>query len=170
MYLIEFFADKVPYVDNGWDVLHTFIRVPAGAILAARTFGDINPALELAAVLAGGTIAFAAHGTKAATRLALNVSPEPFSNWFASIGEDLAVFGSIWMIFHHPILHAHPDRLFSRPGRLAGAEVIAHGEARLSGPARSTARGQTGSASAHRFTAARLERHGGSSSPPANEV
>jgi hypothetical protein len=104
MYLIEFFADKVPYVDNGWDVLHTFIRVPAGAILAARSLGDVNPALELAAVLAGGTIAFAAHGTKTATRLALNVSPEPFSNWFASIGEDLAVFGSIWLIFHHPIL------------------------------------------------------------------
>src|SRR5436189_624378 len=88
MYFIEFFADKVPYVDNGWDVLHTFIRVPAGAILAARTLGDVNPALELAAVLAGGTIAFAAHGTKMATRLALNVSPEPFSNWFASIAED----------------------------------------------------------------------------------
>jgi len=104
MYLIEFFADKVPYVDNGWDVLHTFIRVPAGAILAARTLGDVNPALELAAVLAGGTIALAAHGTKTATRLALNVSPEPFSNWVASISEDVMVFGSIWMIFHHPIL------------------------------------------------------------------
>jgi hypothetical protein len=104
MYLIEFFADKVPYVDNGWDVIHTFIRVPAGAILAARTLGDVNPALELAAVLAGGTVAFAAHGTKMATRLAINTSPEPFSNWFASIGEDLAVFGSIWMIFHYPLL------------------------------------------------------------------
>jgi hypothetical protein len=104
MYLIEFFADKVPYVDNGWDVLHTFIRVPAGAILAARTLGDVNPALELAAVLAGGTIALAAHGTKTATRLALNVSPEPFSNWVASISEDVMVFGSIWMIFNHPIL------------------------------------------------------------------
>ena len=104
MYLIEFFADKVPYVDNGWDVLHTFIRVPAGAILAARTLGDVNPALELAAVLAGGTIALAAHGTKTATRLALNVSPEPFSNWVASISEDVMVFGSIWMSFHHPIL------------------------------------------------------------------
>jgi hypothetical protein len=104
MYLIEFFADKVPYVDNGWDVIHTFIRVPAGAILAARTLGDVNPALELAAVLAGGTIAFAAHSTKTATRLAINTSPEPFSNWFASIAEDLAVFGSIWLIFHHPIV------------------------------------------------------------------
>jgi len=104
MYLIEFFADKVPYVDNGWDVLHTFIRVPAGAILAARTLGDVNPALELAAVLAGGTIALAAHGTKTATRLALYVSAEPFSNWVASISEDVMVFGSIWMIFNHPIL------------------------------------------------------------------
>jgi hypothetical protein len=104
MYVIEFFADKVPYVDNGWDVLHTFIRVPAGAILAARALGDVNPALEFAAVLAGGTVALAAHGTKMATRLALNVSPEPFSNWFASIAEDLTVLGSIWMIFHHPML------------------------------------------------------------------
>ena len=104
MYLIEFFADKVPYVDNGWDVIHTFIRVPAGAILAARSLGDLNPALELAALLAGGTIALAAHGTKTATRLALNVSPEPFSNWLASFTEDLTVLGSIWMIFNHPLL------------------------------------------------------------------
>src|SRR4029450_1618929 len=79
-------------------------RVPAGAILAARTLGEVNPALELAAVLAGGTIAFAAHGTKMATRLALNVSPEPFSNWFASIGEDLAGVGSVWLVFPPPIL------------------------------------------------------------------
>lgn len=104
MYFIEFFADKVPYVDNGWDVLHTFIRVPAGALLASRAVGSMNPALELAALLAGGTVALAAHGTKATTRLAINVSPEPFSNWFASIGEDLAVLGGIWLIFHHPIV------------------------------------------------------------------
>lgn len=104
MYVIEFFADKVPYVDNGWDVLHTFIRVPAGALLAARTMGSMDPALELAALLAGGTVALAAHGTKATVRLAVNVSPEPFSNWFASVGEDLAVLGGIWLIFHHPLL------------------------------------------------------------------
>ena len=85
MYVIEFFADKVPYVDSGWDVLHTFIRVPAGAILAARSLGDMNPALELAALLAGGAIALAAHGTKATTRLAINASPEPFTNWAASV-------------------------------------------------------------------------------------
>ncbi|MGH7824930.1 MAG: DUF4126 domain-containing protein [Candidatus Binatia bacterium] len=104
MYTIEFFADKVPYVDTGWDALHTFIRVPAGAVLAARSLGDLNPALELTALLAGGTVALAAHGTKATARLAINASPEPFSNWFASITEDLAVLGSIWMIFNHPII------------------------------------------------------------------
>ena len=104
MYFIEFFADKVPYVDNGWDVLHTFIRIPAGALLAARAVGNVNPALEMAALLAGGTVALAAHGTKATVRLAVNVSPEPFSNWFASVGEDLAVLGGIWLIFHHPLL------------------------------------------------------------------
>jgi hypothetical protein len=104
MYVIEFFADKVPYVDSGWDVLHIFIRVPAGAILAARSLGDMNPALELVALLGGGAIALAAHGTKATTRLAINASPEPFSNWFASVTEDLAVLGGIWMIFNHPML------------------------------------------------------------------
>src|SRR5215470_10302820 len=104
MYVIEFFADKVPYVDSGWDVLHTFIRVPAGAILAAKALGPMNPALELAAILAGGSLAFAAHATKATTRLAINVSPEPFSNWAASVGEDVTVLGSLWLIFHHPLI------------------------------------------------------------------
>jgi Domain of unknown function (DUF4126) len=104
MYVIEFFADKVPYVDSGWDVLHTFIRVPAGAVLAARSIGDMNPALELAALLAGGTVALAAHGTKATVRLAINASPEPFSNWLASVTEDVAVLGGIWLIFNHPLL------------------------------------------------------------------
>jgi hypothetical protein len=104
MYVIEFFADKVPYVDSGWDILHTLIRVPAGAILAAKSLGDMSPALELAALLAGGTVALAAHGTKATVRLAINTSPEPFSNWAASFAEDVTVLGSIWMVFNHPIL------------------------------------------------------------------
>src|SRR3989442_14164878 len=104
MYFIEFFADKVPYVDNGWDVLHTFIRIPAGALLAARAVGSVNPAVELAALLAGGTVALAAHGTQATVRLAEDVNPEPFSNWVASVGEDLTVLGGIWLIFHHPAL------------------------------------------------------------------
>jgi hypothetical protein len=104
MYAIEFFADKIPFVDTGWDVLHTFIRVPAGAILAARSLGDMSPALETAALLAGGSIALAAHGTKATSRLAINSSPEPFSNWTASLVEDVAVLGGIWIIFNHPWL------------------------------------------------------------------
>ena len=104
MYFIEFFADKVPYLDTGWDALHTFIRVPAGAILAARSLGDMNPALELMALLAGGSIALIAHGTKATVRLAINASPEPFSNWAASVTEDLTVFGSLWLMFNHPIV------------------------------------------------------------------
>jgi Domain of unknown function (DUF4126) len=85
-------------------VLHTFIRIPAGAILAARSLGPMNPALELVALLGGGAVALAAHGTKATARLAINASPEPFSNWLASITEDLAVLGGIWMIFNHPVL------------------------------------------------------------------
>ena len=104
MYVIEFFADKVPYVDSGWDVLHTFIRIPAGAVLAARSLGDMNPALELMALLAGGAVALTAHGTKATVRLAINASPEPFSNWAASVTEDITVLGGLWMVFHHPLL------------------------------------------------------------------
>ena len=104
MYLIEFFADKVPYVDSGWDALHTFIRVPAGAILAAQSLGDLNPAMELMALLAGGSVSLVAHGTKATARLAINASPEPFSNWAASVTEDVTVLGSIWLMFHHPII------------------------------------------------------------------
>ena len=104
MYVIEFFVDKVPYVDSAWDTLHTFIRIPAGAILAARSLGPTSPALELAAILAGGTVALAAHGSKATMRLAINMSPEPFSNWLASIGEDLSVLASIWLIFNHPLV------------------------------------------------------------------
>lgn len=102
MYLIEFFADKIPYLDSGWDALHTFIRIPAGALLAAGAVSDMNPGLELAAMLAGGTIAATAHGVKATTRLAINTSPEPFSNWTASVAEDAAVIGGIWMIFNYP--------------------------------------------------------------------
>jgi hypothetical protein len=104
MYIIEFFADKVPYLDSGWDALHTFIRVPAGAILAAQALGELNPAAELVALLAGGTVALAAHGTKASLRLAVNSSPEPFSNWTASVAEDVAVLGAIWIIFNHPLV------------------------------------------------------------------
>jgi hypothetical protein len=102
MYFVEFFADKVPYVDSGWDAVHTFIRVPAGALLAARALGPTNPALEVVAALAGGSVALAAHGTKATTRLAINTSPEPFTNWAASLAEDVVAVVGVWAAIQHP--------------------------------------------------------------------
>ena len=104
MYLVEFFADKVPGVDSGWDALHTFIRIPAGALLAAGAVGSVNPAVAVAAALLGGGLATLSHATKAGTRVLINTSPEPFSNWAASITEDLMVIGGIWAALHHPWL------------------------------------------------------------------
>lgn len=104
MYCVEFFADKTPGVDTGWDVLHTFIRIPAGAVLAAAAVGDISPAASLAAGLVGGGLAATAHATKAGSRALINTSPEPVTNWMASIGEDLAVIGGLWTALHYPLL------------------------------------------------------------------
>ena len=104
MFCIEFFADKIPGVDTGWDTLHTFIRIPAGAILAAGAVGDINPAIELASAILGGGLAAASHATKAGSRVLINTSPEPFTNWTASIGEDIAVIGGVWACINHPFL------------------------------------------------------------------
>ena len=102
MYGVEFFADKIPGADSAWDTLHTFIRIPAGAMLAASAVGDFTPALEIGAGLLGGTMATGSHFTKASTRLLINTSPEPFSNWGASVGEDLLVFGGLWAMLNHP--------------------------------------------------------------------
>ncbi len=104
MYLIEFFADKIPGVDSGWDALHTFIRIPAGAILAAGVAGTASPALVTAAALLGGGLATLSHATKAGTRVFINTSPEPFTNWTASVTEDAMVIGGIWAALHHPWL------------------------------------------------------------------
>jgi hypothetical protein len=104
MYFIEFFADKVPGVDTGWDTIHTFIRIPAGAMLAAGAIGDLNPAVQLAAAILGGGLAAGTHATKAGTRVLINTSPEPFSNWIASISEDIAVIGGVWACINHPVL------------------------------------------------------------------
>ena len=104
MYFIEFFADKMPGVDTGWDAMHTFIRIPAGAMLAAGAIGDLNPAVELAAAIMGGGLAAGSHATKAGTRVLINTSPEPFSNWFASVAEDVAVIGGVWACINHPVL------------------------------------------------------------------
>jgi hypothetical protein len=102
MYAVEFFADKMPGVDTGWDTIHTFIRIPAGAMLAAGAIGDIGPAAEIAAALVGGSLAATTHATKAGARVMINTSPEPFSNWTASIGEDIAVFAGVWASIQHP--------------------------------------------------------------------
>ena len=95
LYVVEFIADKVPYVDSTWDVIHTFIRVPAGAVLAASAFGDFDRSIQVIALLLGGGLALSSHGTKAATRAMLNASPEPVSNWIASITEDIVAVLSI---------------------------------------------------------------------------
>lgn len=104
MYCVEFFADKIPGVDSGWDTMHTFIRIPAGAMLAAGAVGDISAAAELSAALLGGTLAAGSHATKAGGRLLINTSPEPVTNWGASISEDLLVIAGLWTALHHPVL------------------------------------------------------------------
>jgi hypothetical protein len=104
MYFVEFFTDKVPGVDTGWDSISTFIRIPAGAVLAAGAIGDVGPAAQLAAAIAGGTLTAGTHATKAGTRVMINTSPEPVSNWFASVGEDVAVILGLWTALTHPVL------------------------------------------------------------------
>ena len=94
MYLVEFVADKIPAVDSAWDAVHTFIRVPAGAILAATAFADFDPTVKTIAMLVGGSIALGSHGLKSTTRLAANTSPEPVSNIALSLGEDILTFGA----------------------------------------------------------------------------
>lgn len=104
MYCVEFFADKMPGVDTAWDTLHTFVRIPAGALLAAGVFGDMGMGAQIAAAIVGGGIATATHATKAGGRVLINTSPEPFTNWGASISEDLMVFGGLWAALNHPVL------------------------------------------------------------------
>lgn len=104
MYFVEFFADKIPGVDTGWDAIHTFIRIPAGAVLAAGAVGDVGTGAQLAAGIVGGALATGAHLTKAGTRVLINTSPEPVTNWFASIGEDVAVIAGLWTALYHPVL------------------------------------------------------------------
>jgi uncharacterized protein DUF4126 len=103
MTFVEFFADKIPWVDSLWDVVHTFIRIPAGAALAAAVFGDSGAAAALAAAIIGGAISGGAHLSKAGSRATINASPEPFSNWLASFGEDAAVPAGLWLAFAHPV-------------------------------------------------------------------
>jgi Domain of unknown function (DUF4126) len=104
LYLIEFVADKIPAIDSAWDAIHTFIRIPAGAILAASAFAHFEPGVRLAALLIGGGVALSSHGMKAATRVAVNASPEPFSNIALSVIEDVIAFGSTVLMAFHPVV------------------------------------------------------------------
>src|SRR2546426_4594441 len=104
LYTIEFAADKIPAVDSIWDAIHTFIRVPAGAVLAASAFAHFDPSVRLIALLAGGGVALTSHGAKAATRLAANTSPEPFSNIALSLLEDLIAVGASFLMAAHPLV------------------------------------------------------------------
>ncbi len=102
MYCVEFFADKTPGLDTGWDAIHSFIRIPAGAALAAGAVADVGAAAEIAAVLIGAGLAASTHATKAGSRVLINTSPEPFTNWTASIAEDLTVIGGLWVALNYP--------------------------------------------------------------------
>jgi len=106
LYLIEFFADKIPYVDSVWDVVHTFIRVPAGAIVAYAATNQMDESVGVIATLLGGGLAFSSHGTKAALRAGANLSPEPVSNWVLSIVEDVIAFVGALLSVFAPVLTA----------------------------------------------------------------
>jgi hypothetical protein len=104
LFVIEFFADKISYVDSVWDVVQTFIRIPAGAVLAAAAFGDFDRSVQVIALLLGGGLAFSAHATKASARAAINLSPEPASNVVVSLIEDVVAFVSILLAMFLPAI------------------------------------------------------------------
>ncbi len=103
MYLVEFFADKIPYVDTVWDMIHTAIRPVGGALIAVTTLGEASAPVEGFIALLGGVVATGSHLTKTSTRAAANASPEPFSNWILSIGEDLFVVGLGYLAIEYPV-------------------------------------------------------------------
>ena len=104
LYVIQFVADKIPVVDSVWDAIHTFIRIPAGAALAASAFAHFDPKVQIIAMLLGGGIALTSHGTKTATRLAANTSPEPISNIALSLLGDAVTFGGTVLMSFHPVV------------------------------------------------------------------
>lgn len=103
LYAVEFVADKIPYVDTVWDAVHTFIRVPAGAVLAYGATAQLDPSVRVVALLTGGGLALSTHGAKASVRAAANVSPEPFTNWGLSLAEDAVAIGATVLAVFHPL-------------------------------------------------------------------
>jgi hypothetical protein len=104
LFVVEFVADKIPWFDSLWDGIHTLIRPTAGALLAYGVVGSVDPQWQVIAALAGGSIALTAHTAKASTRAAVNVSPEPFSNWLLSLTEDAISFFIVWLTATHPMI------------------------------------------------------------------
>jgi Domain of unknown function (DUF4126) len=104
LYILEFFADKVPYVDTAWDVVHTFIRPPAAAVLAYSAVSAAPAEWRWAAALLAGGVALTSHGTKSSARAAVNTVPEPFTNWALSLGEDVLAVWLTWMATAHPLV------------------------------------------------------------------
>jgi hypothetical protein len=104
LYVVEFFADKIPWIDSAWDTLHTAIRPLGGAFIAVTTLGEASPAAQAMAAVVGGTVAASSHFTKAGTRVVANSSPEPFSNWLLSLGEDAFVVALGYMALQHPLI------------------------------------------------------------------
>ncbi|HSE27876.1 MAG TPA: DUF4126 domain-containing protein [Gemmatimonadales bacterium] len=106
LFVVEFLADKIPWVDSAWDAVHTFIRPPAAAALAFGAMGGLGEPWSIGAALLAGTVALTSHGAKASTRAAANASPEPFSNWILSFAEDAVAVGLTWMATTHPVVTA----------------------------------------------------------------
>jgi hypothetical protein len=106
LFIVEFIADKIPYVDSAWDAVHTFIRPPAAAVLSYSAFGNVPEEWKLGAALLAGSVALTSHGAKASTRAAANTSPEPVSNWTLSLFEDGLVVFLVWMAAEYPLLTA----------------------------------------------------------------
>lgn len=104
LYIVEFFADKIPWLDTAWDAVHTAVRPLGGAFIAVTTLGEASPAAQVAAALLGGSVAASSHFTKAGTRVVANASPEPFSNWLLSLGEDLFVIGLGYLALQYPLI------------------------------------------------------------------
>lgn len=102
MFLVEFFADKIPGVDTLWDSIHTFIRIPAGVAMAYGAAEGMGPVVEMASAVIGGTLATTSHATKAGSRVIINTSPEPVTNWTASLTEDFVAIGGVWAALTHP--------------------------------------------------------------------
>jgi hypothetical protein len=102
LYVIEFFADKIPWLDSAWDAVHTFIRPVGGAAIAVATLGHASPATETLEALLGGALATSTHLSKTGTRVLANASPEPFTNWMLSLGEDAFVVGLSALALAHP--------------------------------------------------------------------